>query len=264
MRTRGTSSGLTWRRSNNAIPRRFTPCAMGLMADIATASAGIERARRRLAAGDLAAARSEAEAIIGSAAGSEERCAAHLVLAVCCDKAGDAAAALEHTRAAVHCAPGDPVAYYAHAEQQEASGDKAGAIASLRRAIEIEPRFARALRYLGILLGEGGDAEGAIAALEEALLIEPNHSRAWNNLGNAQRTLGRLAEAERSFARALALQPDYPLAAANLGEVLRDQGEVERAEATLRAALAVRAGRPPFPPRVALCAGLLGGPVPSG
>ena len=193
---------------------------MGLMADIAAASAGIEHARRRLAAGDLATARSEAEAIIGSAAGGEERCAAHLVLAVCCDKAGDAAAALEHTRAAVDCAPGDPVAYYANAEQQEASGDKAGAIASLRRAIEIEPRFARALRYLGILFGEGGDTEGAIAVLEEALLIEPNHSRAWNNLGNAQRTLGRLAEAERSFARALALQPDYPLAAANLGDRL--------------------------------------------
>ncbi|TMH58606.1 MAG: hypothetical protein E6H55_14015, partial [Betaproteobacteria bacterium] len=67
------------------------------MADIAAASAGIEHARRRLAAGDLATARSEAEAIIGSAAGGEERCAAHLVLAVCCDKAGDAAAALEHT-----------------------------------------------------------------------------------------------------------------------------------------------------------------------
>src|SRR5438552_167878 len=257
MRTRGTSSGLTWRRSNNAIPRRFTPCAMGLMANIATASAGIERARRRLAAGDLATARSEAEAIVGGAAGSEERCAAHLVLAVCCDKAGDAAAALEHTRAAVDSAPGDPVAYYAHAEQQEASGDKAGALASLRRAIEIEPRFARALRYLGILLGETGDAEGAIAALEDALLIEPNHSRAWNNLGNAQRTLGQLAEAERSFARALALQPDYALAAANLGEVLRDQGEVERAETTLRAALARQAGGPPFRAQIVLLAGLL-------
>jgi len=230
---------------------------MGLMADIAAASSGIERARMRLAEGDLATARSEAEAIIGSAAGNEERCAAYLVLAVCCDRAGDAAAALEHTRAAVDSAPGDPVAHYAHAEQQEASGDKAGAIASLRRAIEIEPRFARALRYLGILLGEDGDAEGAIAALERALAFEPNHSRAWNNLGNAQRTLGRLAEAERSFARALALQPDYPLAAANLGEVLRDQGEVERAEATLRAALARQAGGPPFRPQVVLLAGLL-------
>ncbi|HYT47231.1 MAG TPA: tetratricopeptide repeat protein, partial [Burkholderiales bacterium] len=227
------------------------------MADIAAASSGIERARMRLAEGDLATARSEAEAIIGSAAGNEERCAAYLVLAVCCDRAGDAAAALEHTRAAVDSAPGDPVAHYAHAEQQEASGDKAGAIASLRRAIEIEPRFARALRYLGILLGEDGDAEGAIAALERALAFEPNHSRAWNNLGNAQRTLGRLAEAERSFARALALQPDYPLAAANLGEVLRDQGEVERAEATLRAALARQAGGPPFRPQVVLLAGLL-------
>lgn len=230
---------------------------MAVMADLAAASAGIERARERLAAGDLAAARGEAEAIIDRATGREERCAAHLVLAACCDKAGDAAAAFEHTRVAVDCAPRNPVAHYAHAEQQEASGDKAGAIASVRRAIEIEPRFARAMRYLGILLGESGEIEAAIVALERALAIEPNHARAWNNLGNAQRTLGRLAEAERSFARALALQPDYPLAAANLGEVQRDQGEVERAEATLRAALARQAGGPPFRPQIVLLAGLL-------
>jgi len=227
------------------------------MADIAAQSARIEHARQRLAVGDLVTARKEAEAIIDRAAGLAERCAAHLVLAACCDKAGDVAAALEHTRAAVDCSPGDPVAHYAHAEQQEAAGDKAGAIATLHRAIEIEPRFARALRYLGILLGESEDVEGAIVALERALVLDPNHARAWNNLGNAQRILGRLAEAERSFARALALQPDYALAAANLGEVQRDQGEVERAEATLRAALTRQAGGPPFRPQIVLLAGLL-------
>src|SRR5437763_9274946 len=257
MRTRGTSSGPTCRRSNDAIPRRFTSWAIVLMADIAAESAGIERARQRLAVGDLVTARMEAEAIIDRAADAAERCAAHLVLAACCDKAGDVGAALEQTGAAVDCSPRNPVAHYAHAEQREAGGDKAGAIASLRRAIEIEPGFARALRYLGILLGESEDAEGAIVALERALTVDPNHARAWNNLGNAQRTLGRLAEAERSFVRALALQPDYALAAANLGEVQRDQGDVERAEATLRAAVAQQPGSPPFRPQIVLLAGLL-------
>src|SRR5258706_1458071 len=174
MRTPGTSSRLTCGRSNCAIPRRFTPCPLGPMADIAAESAAIERARQRLAVGDIATARREAEAIVDRAAGVELRCAAHLVLAACCDKAGDVAAALEHTRAAVACSPGDPVAHYAHAEQQEAAGDKAGAIASVGLATEIVPRFARALRYLGILLGESEDTEGAIEALERAIRVESN------------------------------------------------------------------------------------------
>jgi protein O-GlcNAc transferase len=170
--------------------------------------------------------------------------------------AGDPAAALEHARAAVDCAPGDAVARYACAELQEAAGDKPAAIESLRRAVELDPHFAAALRYLGILLGESGDPPGAIAALERALQLDPNHSRAWNNLGNAQRSLGRLDEAERAFARAIALRPDYALAAANLAEVQRDRGEVERAEVTLRAAMAVQADQPPFRPLFVLLAGL--------
>ena len=227
------------------------------MAETATWSTRAEQARQRLAAGDVAAAREAAEAILADAASDAERGAAHLVLASCCDKSGDAAGALAHARTAVAFAPRAALAHYAHAELQETAGDKPGAIASLRRAIELEPRFAQALRYLGILLGETGDADGAVAVLDEALRVDPDHARAWNNLGNAQRTLGRLAEAERSFARAMELRPDYALAAANLGEVQRDQGEVERAEATLRAALGRLAGQPPFRPIIVLLAGLL-------
>jgi predicted O-linked N-acetylglucosamine transferase (SPINDLY family) len=226
------------------------------MPEPAGSAARIEAARQRLAAGDLAGARRQGDAILADAATEAERAAAHLVLAACSQRSGDAAAALDAARRAVACAPQDPVARYACAELQEATGDVAGAIASLDRALELEPRFARALRYLGILRGESGDAAGAIAALERAVRLEPDHPQAWNNLGNAQRALGRLADAETSFARALALRPDYALAASNLGEVQRDQGEVERAECTLREALA-RPGTTPYRPIVVLLAGLL-------
>jgi protein O-GlcNAc transferase len=215
-----------------------------------------EIARQRLAAGDVAAARKEAQAIVENAASEAERAAAHLVLASCCERSGDVASALDHARRAVACTPQDAVAHYACAEIEETAGDKAGAIASLERALEHEPRFPRALRYLGILLGESGDAAGAVSALERAVQLEPNHPQAWNNLGNAQRSLERLAEAEASFARALALKPDYALAAGNLGEVQRDRGEVERAEQTLRSALE-RHGATPYRPIVVLLAGLL-------
>ena len=226
------------------------------MAETAGSPSRVERARQRFAGGDFATARREAEAIVTDAGTDAERAAAHLVLAACCERSGDPAAALTHALAAVASAPRDPVAHYACAELQEANRDPRGAMASLERALALEPRFARALRYLGILRGEAGDAAGALAALEQAVRLEPDHPQAWNNLGNAQRTLGRLADAEASFARAITLKPDYALAATNLGEVQRDQGEVERAELTLRAALA-REGATPYRPSVVLLAGLL-------
>lgn len=227
------------------------------MTEAHTAQGRAARARALLAAGDLAGARAAAEAMLADVAGHAERSLAYLVLAACCQKAGDASAALAHAQSAVDCAPQDALAHYAHAELKEAAADPAGAMQSLRRAIELEPRLARARRYLGILLGESGDSAGAASAFEAALAIEPDHARAWNNLGNAQRELGRLADAERSFTRALVLQPDYALAAANLGQVQRDQGEVVRAEATLRAALARNPGGAARRPIIVLLAGLL-------
>lgn len=227
------------------------------MPEATAGSARAQLARQRLAAGDLAAARSEAEAALAAAASEIERAAAHLVLAACCEKGGDPATALLQARAAVACAPRDPLAHFAHAGLQETAGDAAGAIASAQRAVELDPRFVQAQRYLGILLSDSGDLEGAVAVFEQALRLDPAAASAWNNLASAQRMLGRLGEAKDSLARALALRPDYPLAVANLAEVQRDQGEVVQAETTLRAELARRAGRPPFRPLLILLAGLL-------
>src|SRR6185437_12105658 len=100
-----------------------------------------ELARQRLAAGDVAGARTAAEAIVAAAESDAERATAYLVLASCCEKSGDAAAALANARRALDCAPRDALAHYAYAELQEGAGDKPGAIASLKRATELEPRF---------------------------------------------------------------------------------------------------------------------------
>ncbi|MGH8714591.1 MAG: tetratricopeptide repeat protein, partial [Casimicrobiaceae bacterium] len=220
------------------------------------ASARAERARQRLAAGDIAGARREAEAILAGAAGAGEHTAAHLVLATCLDRAGDVAAAVGHARAAVARTPDDPVAHYVHGELQEKAGDKTGAAASVRRALALDPRFVQAQHYLCILLGESGDNDGAVAAFTETVRLDPAHARGWNNLGNTLRALDRLDAVEAAFARAVALKPDYWLAAANLGAVQRDLGALDRAEATLRAALG-RAGPDPFRPLLVLLAGVL-------
>jgi protein O-GlcNAc transferase len=221
-----------------------------------TGSTRVERARQRLAAGDLAGARREAEAILASAGEARDRAAAHLVMATCFDRARDIQAAVAQARAAVTSMPDDPVAHYVHGELQEKAGDKPGANASVRRALELNPRFVQAHHYLGILLGEAGDAESAAAAFAETVRLDPAHARGWNNLGNTLRTLDRLDEAEAAFARAVALKPDYWLAAANLGGVQRDMGAMDRAEATLRVALG-RGGPNPYRSLVVLLAGVL-------
>jgi protein O-GlcNAc transferase len=219
-------------------------------------STRVERARQRLAAGDLAGARREAEAILAGAGEAPDHVAAHLVLATCFDRAHDIKSAAAHARAAVTRAPDDAVAHYVHGELQEQDGDKQGALASVRRALAINPKFVQAQHYLGILLGESGDTEGAAAAFEQTVRLDPAHARGWNNLGNTLRTQDRLDEAEAAFARAVALKPDYWLAAANLGGVQRDLGAMDRAEATLRTALG-RSGPNPYRSLVVLLAGVL-------
>lgn len=218
--------------------------------------ARVERARQRLAAGDLTGARREAEAVLAGAGEAQDHVAAHLILATCFDRGHDIRNAVAHAQAAVARGPEDPVAHYVHGELQEQGGDKAGALASVRRALLLNPRFVQAQHYLGILLGESGDTDGAAAAFAEAVRLDPAHARGWNNLGNTLRTQDRLDEAEAAFARAVALKPDYWLAAANLGAAQRDLGALDRAEATLREALG-RAGTNPYRPLVVLLAGVL-------
>ncbi|HKW54649.1 MAG TPA: tetratricopeptide repeat protein, partial [Stellaceae bacterium] len=226
------------------------------MAEASTATARVERAKRLLASGDLAAARRDAEAILAGAVDRREQAAAHLILASCFEHGHDLGAALAQTGAAIELTPDDPIAHYVNGELQEQSGDKAAAIASVRAAVALDPRLVRARHYLGILLGESGDTEGAAAAFAETVRLDPAHVRGWNNLGNTLRTQDRLDEAEAAFARAVALKPDYWLAVANLASVQRDAGSLDRAEATLREALA-RAGPAPHRPLLVLLAGIL-------
>ncbi len=221
------------------------------------ARASIDRARQLAAAQDLAGARRECMAILGSGVGAHAIADAQLVLAECSRRAGDATGAMQHTHSAIAAAPGDALARYALAELLEGAGDKPSAIASLRHAVQLDSRFVQAWSYLGILLGETGDVAGAERAFTETVRLDPQRSAAWNNLGNAQRSQERLTDAATSFARALALRPDYPLAAANLAAVQRDQGAVEQAEVTVRAALSRQSGQTPYRPLLVLLAGLL-------
>ena len=215
----------------------------------------LRRARNQLTAGHVAAARQDAEHALRNALDDGERAQAHLMLAACAQKAGDARTGVQHARSALAADAGNALAHYLLAQLLETQKDIAGALAHARQAVQLDSKLAPAWFYLGIVAGESGDMAGAIAAFEATVQVDPTHARAWNNLGNALRMNGRSADAAKAFERAVALKPDYWLAVANLARSLRDVGEVERAESLLREALAA-AGPKPFRPLLVLLAGL--------
>ena len=184
--------------------------------------AALERARSRLAAGDVAGARRQCVAIL-TVASPRQAAAAHLLLATCEERAGRPQAAIE----------------------------------SLERAAALQPNLVAAHQHLGILYGEHGHAQRAADAFARVVALDPRNARGFNNLGSALRTLGRLDLARAAFERAVALQPDYALAIANVALMWRDAGEITRAEALLRAALARQSGTPPLRAMIVMLAGLL-------
>jgi CRISPR-associated protein Csy1 len=216
----------------------------------------LERARARLAAGDIAGARREALEV-AQRGDTQQAAAAHLLLAACATRSGDAVEARAQVTAALQRDPSDALALYALAELDEQAGRPADAIAALERAIASSPHFLAAQQRLGILYGEAGDAQHAADAFARVVAIDPKHARGYNNLGNALRTLGRTREALAAFERAVELQPDYELAIANVAVMLRDAGEIERAEALLQSVYRRRSNKAPLRAIIVMLAGLL-------
>ncbi|HEX2390827.1 MAG TPA: tetratricopeptide repeat protein [Casimicrobiaceae bacterium] len=216
----------------------------------------LERARARLAAGDIAGARREALDVAQRGDG-KQAAAAHLLLSACATRSGDAVEARAQVMAALQRDSHDALALYALAELDEHAGRRADAISALERAIASRPAFLAAQQRLGILYGEAGDAQHAADAFARVVAIDPKHARGYNNLGNALRTLGRTREALAAFQRAVELQPDYELAIANVAVMLRDAGEIERAEALLQSVYRRRSNKPPLRAIIVMLAGLL-------
>jgi CRISPR-associated protein Csy1 len=222
----------------------------------ASADAALDRARARLAAGDIAGARRDCAPLL-TRGDPSEAAAAHLLLSACATRAGDAAGARRHVESALRLNADDAFAHFAAAELAERAGDPVAAIGSLERAVALQPAFVAAQQLLGILYGERGEAARAADAFAHVVALDPRNARGFNNLGNALRALDRADDATAAFERAVALQPDYDLAVANLAAMRRDAGDASRAEQLLRDALARRSGKPPMRAMIVMLAGLL-------
>lgn len=110
------------------------------------------------------------------------------------------------------------------------------AIADVEGALALNPNDARTYNELGILCIDDRQRDRAIEAFLRATELDPRHARAWNNLGSAFRDAGRIEDARSAFAHATEADPRYPLAYANLGVAYRDLGrDAEAASAFLRA-----------------------------
>src|SRR4051794_7788326 len=114
-------------------------------------SAALQRARDRLAAGDVQSAKHACEAAVRESADPHSLAQAKLLLATCCQRAGDVVTALVHARDAVASDPHNALVHYGLAEIEERAGEKDAAIASVQRALAIDPAFIAAIFYLGIL-----------------------------------------------------------------------------------------------------------------
>jgi CRISPR-associated protein Csy1 len=165
--------------------------------------AAIDAALRR---GDVAGAKSLADALIATAAVSAAARAQALLL-----------------RSRAH----------------EAMRNLAAAIADVEGALALTPHDARACNELGILCADAQQLDRAIDAFTRATRLDPRYARAFNNLGNALRSAGRVADAAAAFLRATEADPRYPLAWANLGVVYRDLGRDDDAASALQRAIAL-------------------------
>ncbi|WP_284734582.1 tetratricopeptide repeat-containing sulfotransferase family protein [Sphingosinicella terrae] len=187
--------------------------------------------------GDMAGARSAADAALSAEPDSRELLEFSGLLAI---QAGDAAAAAGYFRRLNSISPADPAARLNLANALAAAGDldEAG---SLCEDAEGDPRL---LRLLGYVRHRQDRLDEAIAAYDRAIAIDPADFEAWNNLGNVRAAAGDLSGAIAAVQKAIELRPDVPQMYLNLSDML-GRAELHESRQALMRTLAETA--PPDP-----------------
>ncbi len=256
----------------------------------AAAAARIERARVRLAQGQLDAAQADLQQVLDDAAAAPLHGDARLRLAEVLVEQGQPAAARQALDAALADTHGPRGAatrlrdLAALGPVQFRAGDVAGAEHSLREALQLSlsahgarhTQSARVQHDLAVILLQRGAADEAAALLKAAeatrreLLGEnhPDYAQTVFNLAVARQRLGDAAAAATLYERALQIQraslgPDHPDVASSLNSLAVlawSRGDGDSAIARMREALATaRRGQGERHPTVATMLGSLSG-----
>lgn len=118
-------------------------------------------------------------------------------------------------------------------------GDAAAAIESSKAVLRVHPRLAAAHLVLGRALLEHGNWEESARALRVAVELEPRSAEAHLTLGAALAAAGHVRDAFTHHERALELAPEAATVVLRVAGFLLDQGELEAAQDLYRRAAAL-------------------------
>lgn len=170
------------------------------------------RGQERYSAGDLAAAETLADLVIGL--DETHANATHLAGAIAAGK-GRHQQAFDLFSIAIYREPENAGYFSSLGAVLIAMGDYTGAVSALERAVALNPNLAIAHSNLSGVYQRVSHHSAAMTHAGRAVALDPSLSNAHNNLGCSLKSLGRLPEALASFDRALATDPTHITAHSN-------------------------------------------------
>ncbi|ARO56477.1 glycosyltransferase [Methylorubrum zatmanii] len=170
------------------------------------------RGQERYSAGDLAAAETLADLVIGL--DETHANATHLAGAIAAGK-GRNQQAFDLFSIAIYREPDNAGYFSSLGAVLIAMGDYTGAVSALERAVALNPNLAIAHSNLSGVYQRVSHHSAAVTHARRAVALDPGLSNAHNNLGCSLKSLGHLPEALASFDRALATDPTHITAHSN-------------------------------------------------
>ncbi|MBX3468003.1 MAG: tetratricopeptide repeat protein [Planctomycetes bacterium] len=191
------------------------------------------RARERLAAGDLAGARTDLDRALAL---DPMRVEAYVLRAEVSARSDDLRAALDDLHRAIELDPGRTDVLLLRSRLRFDLGDLDGSLADAERALVLDPLEAGAnLQRARVRLARG-EREAARADLERALQLAPRVGAAWSLLGWVRLGAGEADGARANADRAIDLAPDDVVpwlvrarASEALGDLRQAAADLERA-----------------------------------
>ncbi len=200
----------------------------------ASPAAALARAAELLRSGQIAAAETECQRILGVEPGQAD--ALHMMGQFALER-DDTTGAADWFEKASERRPDGADIHYNLGTALMRLGRIADAESSLRRATALAPAFAAARLNLGNCLRELGRLDEAAEAYRQAMAIRPDYPQAQLNLGSTLIELGESAAAETCYRDAISRHPDFAPALHNLGKLLRGRSELDEALALLSRAI---------------------------